>query len=144
MILTELGTDPGAQGIMWHKEGFAVSEGKSPALCGKAGIWFSWTQRLQEPQLGCAQHKQLLRRDVHSTNSSSKGSPVSVTNVLHSSCHPGAAIPLLKGMADWQGLEINSPPASSALCERSQTLGILLRAGQGFDDANCQNLFISP
>lgn len=41
MLPFELGTDPGAQGIMWHKEGFAVSAVKSFDSCMKAGIRFS-------------------------------------------------------------------------------------------------------
>lgn len=94
MLLTELGADPGAQGIMRHKEGFAVSVGKS--LLGL----FSWTQWLQEPQLEHAQKKQLQRRG---------GLSVWQT-LLYSSCHPGAVIPMLKCMSDWQGSQINSPP----------------------------------
>ena len=41
MLPIELGTDPGAQGMMWHKEGFAVSVVKFFDSCMKAGIWFS-------------------------------------------------------------------------------------------------------
>lgn len=61
MLPVGLGTDPGAQGITWHKEGFSVSVAKSFDSCVKAGIWFSWTERLPEPPLERAQKKQLQK-----------------------------------------------------------------------------------
>lgn len=54
-LLTELGANPGAQGIMRHKEGFVVSMGKS-----LAGI-VQLDSVQQEPQLEHAQKKQLHR-----------------------------------------------------------------------------------
>lgn len=41
MLPIELGTDPRAQRIMWHKEGFAVSVVKSFDSCTKARLQFS-------------------------------------------------------------------------------------------------------
>lgn len=132
MLPIELWTDSGAQGIMWCKEGFAVSAVKPFDSYMKAGIRFSWMAQLHEPPLEHAEKAAMQKWKPVTSHVTQK-----------------QQFPVVKCMSDWQDLEIIPAPGWGSLCrhwyELSQPFSrtLLLRTGHILGDANCQMLFLS-